>query len=78
MRRGRNRVAVGCVLVDGALRIKTTYRWYTFWRDWYYSEVINIDVGEEPCAVVSVEKVKYDWGDEGENPTDVRREVLVL
>lgn len=66
------------VLVDQALRVITVYATYTFWRDWYYSEVINIDDGPEPCEVMSIEKVKYDWGDEGEYPVDVKREVIDL
>ena len=66
------------LLVDQALRVFTPRTVLTFWRDWFYSEVIRIDAGPEPCEIMPVEKVKYDWGDEGEDPTEVTRTIIEL
>ncbi len=66
------------VLVDQALRVFIPRTVLTFWRDWFYSEVIRIDAGPEPCEIMPIEKVKYDWGDEGEDPTEVTRTIIEL
>ena len=66
------------ITIDQALIIRTRDNVYSFYKDWMYSEVINIAVDRNHETVYDVEKVEYDWSDRGVDPTTVKRMVKVL
>lgn len=66
------------ITIDQALIIRTRDNVYSFYKDWMYSEVINIAVDRNKETVYEVEKVKYDWSDRGVDPTTVKRTVKIL
>lgn len=66
------------ITIDQALIIRTRDNVYSFYKDWMYSEVINIAVDRNDEIVYDVEKVKYEWSDSGVDPTTVKRTIKVL
>ena len=66
------------ITIDQALIIRTKDNVYSFYKDWMYSEVINIAVDRNYETVYDIEKVEYDWSDRGVEPTTVKRTVKVL
>lgn len=66
------------ITIDQALIIRTRDNVYSFYKDWMYSEVINIAVDRNNETVYDVEKVKYEWSDSGVDPTTIKRTIKVL
>ena len=66
------------ISIDQALIIKTKHNVYSFYKDWMYSEVINIAVDRKCEKVYEVEKVHDEWSDHGNDYTEIKRTKKVL
>lgn len=66
------------ITIDQALIIRTRDNVYSFYKDWMYSEVINIAVDRDNETIYDIAKVEYEWSDSGVDPTTVKRTIKVL
>lgn len=66
------------ITIDQALIIKTKDNVYSFYKDWMYSEVINIAVDRSDETVYPEEKVYNEWSDNGSDYTEIKRTRKVL
>ena len=46
---------------DMAVVIRTAYNTYTFTRDWYYGESIEVNIDRERMMPYDVSSVRSDW-----------------
>lgn len=66
------------ITMDQALIIKTNENVYSFYKDWMFSEIINVQADRNNPVIYDVENVKADWDDDGQSKVDIIRTTTFL
>jgi len=66
------------ITFDMAVIIKTEKHQYSFSRNWFFSETINLSVDKGLDDVYPISRVIADWNDDGNRRVSVQRSIVSL
>lgn len=66
------------ITFDMAVIIKTEKHQYSFSRNWFFSETINLSVDKGLDDVYPISRVIADWNDDGNRRASVQRSIVSL